>query len=190
MPVKTLFFYIFNILLQISIEEIKKTYNKSGGTCMGEVLLRCLICNITTSSQTPANQFIHMNDSFPLTTSYQTPVHKKLEQIIPTKLHHCLKINNSFMCRRCLNLIETVEVLEVKLKTAKQTICDSFSKTVQQFVPDVEELLDSSAQISVHVEHFFQSDDKDEKPLQAKQYDNVTKPLLESDHKPNSVSCD
>lgn len=157
---------------------------------MGEVLLRCLICNITTSSQTPANQFIHMNDSFPLTTSYQTPVHKKLEQIIPTKLQHCLKINNSFMCRRCLNLIETVEVLEVKLKTAKQTICDSFSKTVEQFVPDVEELLDSNAQISVHVDHFFQSDDNDEKPLQAKKNDNVTKPLLESDHNPKSVSCD
>lgn len=176
----------FVLLLQISIEEMKKTY-KSSRTCMGKVLLRCLICNITTSSQTPSNQFIHMNDSFPLTTSYQTPVYKKLEQIIPTKLQHFLKINNSFICRRCLNLIETVEVLEVKLKTAKQTICDNFSKTVQQYVPDVEELLDSSAQINVHVEHFFQSD---EKTLQAKQNDNVTKPLLGSENKPKSVSYD
>ncbi|XP_075229447.1 uncharacterized protein LOC142329053 [Lycorma delicatula] len=114
----------------ISIDEMKKTF-------MSEepVELRCLVCNVKSSTQTPATHFIHMNDSFPLTSASKTPVASKLIQILPTDLQHFLKLHNSFMCRRCLNLIETVEVLEVKLTSVKQTLSENFSKTVQYFLP-------------------------------------------------------
>lgn len=114
-----------------------------------EVLLRCLVCNMT-STHTPAHQFIHMNSSFPLTTKSQTPVITKLEQILPVDLQQYLKLHNSFMCRRCLNLVETVEVLEIKLTTVKQTLGDSFSKTVQLFVPVIKKDI-SNEQIELEV---------------------------------------
>lgn len=121
----------------MSIEDIKKSFLTNDSCTNSEVLLRCLVCNMT-STQTPANQFIHMNDSFPLTSASRTPVATKLVQILPVDLQHYLKVHNSFMCRRCLQLVETVEVLEVKLTTVKQTLSDNFSKTVQFFLPTVE----------------------------------------------------
>lgn len=52
------------------------------------------------------------------------------------------------MCRRCLNLIETVELLEVKLITAKQTISDQFSKTVQNLLPEIEQLIQGQSNVT------------------------------------------
>lgn len=128
------------------MEEIKKSY-KPNETCPEEVLLRCLVCNVATSSQTPANHFIHMNDTFPV-TSTRIPVRTKLEQILPLDLQHYLKVHNSFMCRRCLSLIETVELLEVKLTSAKQTISDQFSKTIQLLMPEIEQLIQEQSNVS------------------------------------------
>ncbi|XP_054275639.1 gastrula zinc finger protein XlCGF46.1-like [Macrosteles quadrilineatus] len=81
-----------------------------------------------------------MNESFPL-TSYKIPVRTKLEQILSMDFQHYLEKRNTFMCRRCLNLVETIEVLEVKLSTAKQTLNDNFSKTIQQSVPIIDDIL-------------------------------------------------
>lgn len=119
---------------ELSIEDIKKTFLTSDSCTNSEVLLRCLVCNMT-STQTPASHFIHMNDSFPLTSASRTPVVSKLVQILPVDLQHYLKIQNSFMCRRCLQLVETVEVLEVKLTTVKRILSDNFSKTIQFYLP-------------------------------------------------------
>ncbi|XP_046682389.1 zinc finger protein 836-like [Homalodisca vitripennis] len=163
---------------EISIEEIKKSYQASK-ICNSEVLLRCLICNTVTSSLMPANQFIHLNDSFPLTSS-RTPVRTKLEQILPMDLQHYIKLHNSFMCRRCLNLIETVEILEVKLKTTKQAINDSFLKTVQQLMPEVDQMLEEGVQIVVQVEHLLQNE-KVSKSLPTEDNNKLENSIVEMD---------
>lgn len=135
----------------MSIEDIKKSFLTTDSCTNSEVLLRCLVCNMT-STQTPASQFIHMNDSFPLTSASRTPVVSKLVQILPVDLQHYLKVHNSFMCRRCLQLVETVEVLEVKLTTVKQTLSDNFSKTVQFFMPSIQNSSESIQKSNVNNE--------------------------------------
>lgn len=62
-------------------------------------------------------------------------------------IQHFLKLHNSFICRRCLNLVETVEVLEVKLKTTKQNIRDNFIKTLQLVAPDLDPVLKSNVKL-------------------------------------------
>lgn len=159
------------------MEEIKKSYKGNEISCE-KVFLKCLVCNMATSTHTPANHFVHTNESFPV-TSTKTPVITKLEQILPVDLHHYLKVCNSFMCRRCLNLIETVEVLEVELNTAKKSINESFSKTIQLLVPDFGQFLQDQNSETLCSENENKLSDKVvEKSVSLFEFLNLILPLL------------
>ncbi|PSN46473.1 hypothetical protein C0J52_06875 [Blattella germanica] len=104
---------------EISIEEMK-------GTVFREESARCLVCSTSSSPQTPENQFVHMRGDSPVTTASHVPVVTKLAQVVADNQSQILKLHNEFICRRCFNLIDTVDCLETKLAAAKHDLIQLF----------------------------------------------------------------
>lgn len=108
---------ILEICLQISIEEIKGTVFRE------EEPARCLVCSLSANAD---NQFIHMRGDTPVTSASHIPVVTKLAQVVLDNHTQILKLHNDFICRRCLNLIDTVDCLETKLAAVKQDLIQLF----------------------------------------------------------------
>lgn len=105
------------IYLQISIEEIKGTVFREDKPA------RCLVCSLSANAN---NQFIHMQCDSPVTSTSHIPVVTKLAQVVLDRHTQILKLHNEFICRRCLNLIDTVDCLETKLAAVKQDLIQLF----------------------------------------------------------------
>lgn len=101
-----------------------------------ETVMRCFVCNLSYSEKSQAN-FVQVNSSFPLTFVSQTPVMLKLIEIIPIDMQTSVKFENNLICRRCLNLIDTIEHLEVRLVSVKKAICDFVSRSGKESEDDV-----------------------------------------------------
>ncbi|XP_073985800.1 uncharacterized protein isoform X2 [Rhodnius prolixus] len=96
----------------------------------------CMVCGLPQSHTVEAN-FLHVDSTYPLTYVSKTPVIVKLVEIIPSDMHSRLNIGHSIICRRCFNLIDTAENLELRLITVKQELCDFVART-QATAPLVE----------------------------------------------------
>ncbi|XP_067004040.2 uncharacterized protein [Anabrus simplex] len=94
---------------EISIDEMKNN---------GSV--RCLVCSTSNS------RFVHVSVSSPVTSASQVPVATKLAQVVASDCQPLLPLQDDLICKRCLNLIDTVDCLENKLATAKQDIIQLF----------------------------------------------------------------
>lgn len=88
----------------------------------------CMVCGLPRSHTVEAN-FLHVDSTFPLTFVSKTPVIIKLVEIIPSDMHPRLNFGHSLICRRCFNLIDTAENLELRLITVKQELCDFVART-------------------------------------------------------------
>lgn len=105
------------IYLQISIEEMKDTvFSEDKPT-------KCLVCSLSANAN---NQFIHMRCDSPVTSTSHIPVVTKLAQVVLDIHTQIRKLHNEFICRRCLNLIDTVDCLETKLAAVKQDLIQLF----------------------------------------------------------------
>ena len=104
-------------MLQISIEEIKGTVFRE------QEPATCLVCSLSADT---GSQFIHMQGDSPVTSASHIPVVTKLAEVVLDNHTQILKLQNEFMCRRCLNLIDTVDCLETKLAAVKQDLIQLF----------------------------------------------------------------
>ncbi|KAK4877401.1 hypothetical protein RN001_009907 [Aquatica leii] len=97
-------------------EDIDRQYDYSA---------HCIICN---ALYTPVgSQFYILNSQTPLTMSSQRPVITKLTEIIG-KL--CYKRN--YLCSNCLNLINTIDNLQLKLESSKLELFGKYEKTCKE----------------------------------------------------------
>ena len=106
-------------LFQISIEEIK-------GTVFREDSARCLVCSTVANSHSGDNQFVQMQGNSPVTSASHIPVVTKLAEVVADNQTQILKLNNEVICRRCFNLIDTVDCLETKLAAVKHDLIQLF----------------------------------------------------------------
>lgn len=88
-----------------------------------ELQSKCLVCN-KLSPKNSANDFVKISKKMPLTTTTQVSVLTKLSQVVDDENFDSLK--ESFICQRCLNLINVVDHLEIKLKSAKEELVDIY----------------------------------------------------------------
>ncbi|KAB0795792.1 hypothetical protein PPYR_09853 [Photinus pyralis] len=94
-------------------EDNEKTYGYS---------THCIICN---ALYTPVgSQFYILNTETPLTMSSQQPVINKLLQFVGM-----LYYKRNYLCCHCLNLINTIDNLQLKLEASKLELCSKYEKT-------------------------------------------------------------
>nr|CAD7193541.1 unnamed protein product [Timema douglasi] len=88
-------------------------------------LTQCLVCSIEDAT----TQLVHITVEYPQTSASCTPVATKLTQVVASE-QQFLKFQTEFICRRCLNLIDTVDCLENKLASLKHDILQLFGTKV------------------------------------------------------------
>ncbi|XP_049962536.1 protein suppressor of hairy wing-like [Schistocerca serialis cubense] len=88
---------------------------------------RCFVCSVTASSSMSSVCLVQMSSSSPLVSVSNTPVAKKLEQIVSYGVLNHISTCDVSICRRCLNLIDTIDCLEVKLDAVKQDLKQLFA---------------------------------------------------------------
>ena len=84
---------------------------------------KCLVCN-KSSSIDSENDFVKISKEMPVTTSTQVSILSKLSQVINDE--NFKKLKGCIICPRCLNLINVVDQLEIKLKSAKKELVDIY----------------------------------------------------------------
>ncbi|GLH00428.1 Protein suppressor of hairy wing [Gryllus bimaculatus] len=80
----------------------------------------CLVCN---SSNV---HFVHLSGITPVTSTSRVPVVTKLAQVVASDSSPSLSFHNEFICRRCLNLVDTLDCLENKLASVKQNLIELY----------------------------------------------------------------
>ncbi|KAJ1524945.1 hypothetical protein ONE63_009803 [Megalurothrips usitatus] len=85
-------------------------------------LLKCMVCEKSVSDGDAGSVFVQMSTQMPLTTSSQTPVLTKLNEVVAIDETGLLDVNGKYMCQNCFNLVDTVDSLESKLELLKQGI--------------------------------------------------------------------
>ncbi|KAL0280423.1 UNVERIFIED_CONTAM: hypothetical protein PYX00_001718 [Menopon gallinae] len=111
-----------------------------------ELKLRCLVCN-KSAPLLSVNNFISLSEEMPLTTTTQVSVLSKVSQVIDDESLN--KLKDCSICPRCLNLINVVDRLEIKLKSVKDELIDMYKSkeksvaVVDNPVENVEEATDN-----------------------------------------------
>lgn len=107
-----------------SSEHSKIQSNSQVKTCLPSYnsLLKCVICEKSVADGIPGSVLVEMNNQMPLTTSSQTPVLTKLNEVVAVEVTDFLDVNGKFMCQSCFNLVDTVDSIESKLVSLKQDI--------------------------------------------------------------------
>ncbi|XP_063235241.1 zinc finger protein 16-like [Bacillus rossius redtenbacheri] len=103
----------------IIVEETEEEDVSESEISVDECIIKssCLVCDTESAS----NQLVYVSKDSPVTSSSRTPVAARLVQAVGGD-EQAFSFCSEFMCRRCLNLVETVDTLETKLTTAKHSI--------------------------------------------------------------------
>lgn len=98
-----------------------------------ELSLRCLVCDKVAPLHS-LNSFIRLNDEMPLTTTTHVSILSKLSQVIDNNFN---KLKDCSICPRCLNSVNIVDKLEIKLNLAKKELVDMYKS--KESVEEVKE---------------------------------------------------
>ncbi|KAK9506416.1 hypothetical protein O3M35_008364 [Rhynocoris fuscipes] len=109
---------------EISVSDVGDMATSSGA---GHYELHCMVCGLPRSHTVEAN-FLHIDNTFPLTLVSKTPVLLKLIDIIPSDMQPKLNIGDNLICRRCFNLIDSADILELRLTSVKKELYDFVSR--------------------------------------------------------------
>lgn len=107
-----------------TVEETKLQSESHLKSCMPpyHTILKCVICEKSASDDNSGSVFVQMNNQMPLTTSSNTPVLTKLNEVVAIEVTDFLDVNGKLLCQSCFNLVDTVDTLESKLESLKQDI--------------------------------------------------------------------